>query len=43
MQSEADLGPHQSFRFVTIADGLTSSRLLSQKKKIILDGVGVLD
>ena len=32
MQSEPDLGPHQSFRFVTIADGLTGSWLLSQKK-----------
>ena len=41
MESEADLGPHQSFRFVTVADGLTSSRVMSQKK-IILDGAGVL-
>ena len=31
MQSEADPGPHQSSRFVAIADGLTSSRLLCQK------------
>ena len=43
MQSEADLGSLQSFRLVTVTNGLSSRQILSQKQKFILDRPGVLD
>ena len=41
MEPEADPRSLQPFRFVTIADGLTSLAIVS--KEIILDEAGVLD
>ena len=41
MESEADPGSLQPFRFVAIVDGLKSSTIVS--KEIILDEAGVLD